>query len=429
MKTILLSGLLISSQFLSFHYSWATERLEHSEAQWKADAGGQIRVRGDFALSQNLTDFTFAPGEKEAQFLERVRLHGCIGIPGLGVKAFVQVQWYGRWGGVDRCSQINLYQGYIEWSRILGSCFSLKVGRQDFAYGSAFFLGADDFYDGLSWDGFKISLNASDVFSSELIGAKMAKLDPGDPHIYLTGIYSSCRIYKEGSLEGYLFYSKGGFPILHREFKAIESVENWYTLGTRLAGKVGRIDYELEPQLQWRRERNTMGGGKYNVRAYGGHMDFGYTLRVPWETCVFAGYAFGSGKNDPPDGKTMEFHGDIFNDHHLVGDINIINDLSGITINEIHASGIQLCVVGISLNPLPGLDLNLDVHRFWAARGFQNFSKDLGVEINLRASCKIKKGGSLIIGFNRFFTGRFFEQASGSKEDINYTYVQAQVDF
>jgi len=38
----------------------------------------------------------------------------------------------------------------------------LKLGRQDFAYGSTFLLGANDFYNGLSWDAVKVSIHASD---------------------------------------------------------------------------------------------------------------------------------------------------------------------------------------------------------------------------------------------------------------------------
>jgi|SRR6266508_377511 len=62
----------------------------------EADAGGQIRLRGDFARNQNLTDFTFTPGQKDS------------------------VSPYGRWGGTDSRSEIDLYQGYIEWEKILG---------------------------------------------------------------------------------------------------------------------------------------------------------------------------------------------------------------------------------------------------------------------------------------------------------------------
>ncbi len=404
------------------------EKPGSKENRWKVDAGGQVRSRGDFARNQNFTDFTFTPGQKEAQFLERTRLHGSIENPGLGLKVFVQPQWYGRWGGTDKRSEIDLYQGYVEWEKILGSPVSLKAGRQDFSYGSTFFLGPNDFYNGLSWDGLKVSLNVKEDLSSDFIAAKMAKLNPGDPNIYLTGLYTTYKIYKEGSLEGYFFYNKGGFPFLHREFE-VRSGQKWFTLGVRLAGKVNRFDFELEPQFQWGRVKNPIDDGKDKVRAYGGHVDLGYTFKLPWEPRIFAAYAFGSGDDDPLDGKVTQFHGNIFNDNYLVGDMSVIADLSGVTVNDIHSSGIHVWVAGISVNPLPDLNLNLDVHRFLASKGVSGFSKDLGVEVDLVAAYKVMKRISVLTGLNRFFTGRFFEQASGSKKNIDYVYIQGQVEF
>ena len=227
--------------------SQSGEESKPPENRWKLDAGGQVRIRGDFAKNQNLTDFTFTPGQKEAQFLERTRLHGSIENPALGLKVFVQPQWYGRWGGIDRRSEIDLYQGYIEWDKILGSPVSLKAGRQDFSYGSTFFLGPNDFYNGLSWDGIKGSIDLHKDLSLDVIGVKMAKLNSSDPDIYLTGFYAIYKIFEESSLDGYLFYNKGGFPFLHREIEVTEKGQKWFTLGVRFAGKLGRFDFELEP--------------------------------------------------------------------------------------------------------------------------------------------------------------------------------------
>src|SRR3989304_4507432 len=175
--------------------SQSGEESKPSENRWKLDAGGQVRIRGDFAKNQNLTDFPFPPGQKEAQFLERPRLHGSIENPALGLKVFVQPQWYGRWGGIDRRSELDLYQGYIEWEKVMGSPVSLKAGRQDFSYGSTFFLGPNDFYNGLSWDGFKVNVAPENRFSIDFLGVKMAKLNPGDPNIYLTGAYATYKVY------------------------------------------------------------------------------------------------------------------------------------------------------------------------------------------------------------------------------------------
>ena len=397
--------------------------------QWELDLGGQVLLRGDFAKNQNFTDFAFTPGHNEAQFLERTRLQASVENHSMNLEAFVQVQWYGRWGGIDKRSAFDLYQGYIEWEKILGSPVSLKGGRQEFLYGSAFFIGTNDFYNGLSWDGFKTSISPFEELVVDIIGTKMVKLNPGDPNIYLTGLYTTYKTYKGGSLEGYLFYNKGGFPIYQGEFALIDPGQKWFTLGARLAGKVSRFDYELEPQFQCGKVKKVIGDGKDPVRAYGGHIDLGYTFKLPWEPRLFAAYAYGSGDNDPFDGRYREFHGTTFNDSYLYGDMNVIADQSGVTVNDVHASGLQIWVAGISVNPFPRLNVTLRAHRFLANEVPSRFSKDLGTELDLPISYKLTKGISFIVGLCKFYTGRFFEQASGSKKNIDYVYVQGQVEF
>jgi hypothetical protein len=397
--------------------------------QWEFDFGGQVRLRGDFAKNQNFTDFAFTPGHNEAQFLERTRLQASVENHTLNLEAFVQVQWYGRWGGINKRSAFDLYQGYIEWEKILGSPVSLKAGRLEFLYGSAFFIGTNDFYNGLSWDGVKASLNPFEPLNIDILGAKMVKLNPGDPDIYLTGSYATYKTYKEGSLEAYLFYNKGGFPISHREFVLPDSGQKWFTLGTRFTGKVGGFDYELEPQCQWGKVKEAIGDGRDIVKAYGGHIDLGYTFKLPWEPRLFGAFAYGSGDNNPFDGRYREFHGSVFNDSYLYGDMNVIADQSGLTVNDVHASGLQIWVAGISVNPLSKLNMTLHVHRFLASKVPSGFSKDIGTELDLSVSYKLKKGISIIVGLNKFYTGHFFEQASGSNKNIDYAYIQAQVEF
>jgi hypothetical protein len=397
--------------------------------EWEIDAGGQVRLRGDFAKNQNFTNLSFTPGHDEAQFLERTRLQASVENHDLNLKALVQVQWYGRWGGLDNRSAFDLYQGYVEWEKILGSPVSLKAGRQEFLYGSAFFIGTNDFYNGLTWDGFKGSLNPFEGLTIDVLGSKMVKLNPGDPNIYLAGLYTTYKIFKEGSLEPYLFYNKGGFPFFHKEFSLVDSGQNWYTLGSRFAGKVGGFDFELEPQFQWG-EVKAVGDGRDAVRAYGGHIDLGYTFRLPWEPRLFGKYAYGSGDNNPFDGTYREFHGSIFNDDgSLYGDMKVVPDQSGVTVNGIHASGLQIWVVGISIKPLSNLSVTLRAHRFLAVKTPSGFSRDVGTEIDLPISYELTKRISFIVGLNRFYTGRFFRQASGSGKNIDYGYIQAQVEF
>ncbi|MGD0920042.1 MAG: alginate export family protein [Thermodesulfobacteriota bacterium] len=396
--------------------------------EWEFDFGGQVRLRGDFAKNQNLTDFAFTPGHNEAQLLERTRLQASIENHSLNMEAFFQSQWYGRWGGIDRRSDFDLYQGYLQWEKIFALPVSLKAGRQEFFYGSAFFIGTNDFYNGLTWDGFKTRISPVERLDVDVIGAKMVRLNPGDPDIYLAGLYETYKILKEGSLEAYLFCNKGGFPLSHREFVLVDSGQKWFTLGVRYAGEATEFEYELEPQIQWGEVRNAM-NGKDVVRAYGGHVNLGYTFKLPWEPRIFGAYAYGSGDNNPFDGRYREFHGTVFNDDSdLYGDMRILTDQSGVTVERTHASGLQIWVGGLSLKPLSNLNVTVRIHRFLANKVPASFSKDIGTEFDSEISYKLTKGISILVGLDEFYTGRFFREASGSR-NVNYFYIQAQADF
>jgi hypothetical protein len=41
----------------------------------------------------------------------------------------------------------------------------------------------------------------------------------------------------------------------------------------------------------------------------------------------------------------------------------------------------------------------------------------------------LTEGISFIGGLNKFYTGRFFEKALGSKKNIEYAYMRAEVEF
>ncbi|HVP77436.1 MAG TPA: outer membrane channel, partial [Thermodesulfobacteriota bacterium] len=92
-------------------------------------------------------------------------------------------------------------------------------------------------------------------------------------------------------------------------------------------------------------------------------------------------------------------------------------------------SGLQIWVGGISINPLSGLNVTLRAHHSLANKVPSGFSKDVGTEVDLDISYKLRKGISFILGLNKFYTGRFFEEASGSNKNMEYIYIQAEVEF
>jgi hypothetical protein len=389
--------------------------------------GGQLRLRGDFAGNQNLSDFSFDPGIHDEQLLARTRLDVSLR-PYAWLKTFVQGQYYARRGNSD-FSKADLYQAYVELSDIASKPFDLKAGRQEFCYGSAFFLGANDFYDGLVWDGVKAKVTPSDNLWIDLIGARYVKLkeNKSDTEPALYGIYSSYKWLKDSDLDLYFFYHKGGFNFFHAD--QADGAE-WFTLGARAAGKIKeKFDYEVEPIYQFGKIDNTARADSDTIAAYGGHIEAGYTFKTRYNLRIFSGYAFGSGDNDASDKKYREFHGNIYNDNYIVGDTGLVPDLSGVDVGGLRASGMHIGLIGISADVLPKLNLNFDYHYFVADKMPVGISRRLGSEVNFITTYKLLENLNVIFSANRFFTADFFRDATGSGKDINYFFVQTQFEF
>ncbi len=393
------------------------------------EIGGEVRLRGDFVKNQSLSDFSINPDAKDNQILNRTRMGLSLNFSDQ-IKGFVQGQFYSRESEKNEdYSKASLYQANIEISNIDNTHISLKIGRQDFCYGSAFFLGNNDFYDGLSWDGLKVNISPNDKFQIDLIGARFVDLtkNVSDDEPALYGAYSSYTLKNNTYLDLYFFSHEGGFRFFHTD---LPDSPQWYTLGTRIAGELeNHIDFEFEPIYQFGKIDNPDTSERDSISTFGGHFEAGYTMDTERKPRLFAGYAFGQGDNNTSDNKYQEFHSNIYNDNYIVGDVSLIPDVSGATSGDIRASGLHVFVSGISMDLQPKLNLNLDYHHFTADKTPTGISKAIGSEVNLILTYELLENINLIASANRFFAGQFFKDAADSKKDIDYFYIQTQVEF
>lgn len=385
-------------------------------------------VRPEATTNFSPGSFSFMPGNDESRILFRVRPSVTVS-PSENFSARVEGQWYAFRNDTD-FSIFSLYQGYVEGAPPGVKGVSIKAGRQELIYGSAFLLGADTFFDGLTFDAAKLSLNPSKKFSLDLFGGKYVKKWAGDIEGKLYGIYATHAPKETFSVDLYGFRDTGGPGATH----VGGAHEVTYSVGTRLNGKVGKlVAYELEPVYQFgRKDRD--GASHNHISAYGGHADLTIDPalgRYPGK--IFLSYAYGSGDGSPQDGKFTEFH-NLNNDTSLIGDMSVIGDLSGLSLsdpagNEVRASGLHVLTIGGGLDLTDRLNLSLDGHWFRANKVPAGFSREIGFETNLILTCKIKESISVVLSGNRFFTGVFFRDAAGSGKDINYVYAQLQATF
>jgi len=381
-------------------------------------------VRAETATNFSLGSFSFTPGNDEGRILFRLRPSVTVN-PSENLTARVEGQWYAFYDDRD-FSEFTLYQGFVEGTVAGAKKLSVKAGRQEFVYGSGFLLGNDAFYDGLSFDALKASLKPANGVSVDLFGGQYVRRNSGGIAGKLYGIYATYAPRETLSVDLYGFRDTGGAGETH----VGGDHERTYSVGTRFTGNTAgkKVAFEVEPVYQFGR-KNRDGASHDHISAYGGHVDV--TIDPPlgrYPGMIFLSYAYGSGDGNPQEGKFTEFHNPN-NDTSLIGDMNVIGELSGIVVGDSAASGLHVFTAGGGVDLTEKLNLSLDGHYFRANKVPAGFRKEIGIETNLIFTYKLNDRISLLASANRFFTGGFFKDAAASGKDIDYVYAQLQATF
>lgn len=132
------------------------------------------------------------------------------------------------------------------------------------------------------------------------------------------GVYAATTVAKGVSLDVYSLN-------LDRDrvrFGTVTGDERRRSLGARLAGKTGAIDYEVEAMVQ----RGHF--ASQDIRAWGGGASAGYTFAAPWKPRLSVRRDIGSGDHDATDGKLATFNplfprGAYFSEEALVSWSNL----------------------------------------------------------------------------------------------------------
>jgi hypothetical protein len=387
--------------------------------------GLDAMLRGESATNFNFTDFTLSPGNSDQRMLLRIR-PSLTFAPTDYISARIEGQWYTHNGDTDS-DKVSFYQGFLE-AGLPGRKVVVRAGRQELVYGSAFMLGADGFFDGLSFDAVKLGLKPVEPLAIDLFAGKYARVNSGGIAGELYGIHGTYAMSDDLALDLYGFLDTGGEGLTHEG-----KDERTFSVGARFAGKLGRhVAFELEPVYQF--GRHVENSAHRDISAFGGHVDLTVARALGRYPCKGGlSYAFGSGDGDRAGGKFGEFHNPN-NDTPLIGDMSVVGDLSGVTAidpagSEVHASGLHVVTAGGGVDVTEKLNVSLSGHYFRAVRTPAGISRDVGFETNLILTYKLTDQVSLLASANRFFTGSFFSDATGSGKEINYGYLQAQATF
>ena len=373
-------------------------------------------VRGEGVGSLNLSDFGYQPDHREGGLLYRVKPYA-YWHPVDYIDIHLEGQGYGSMGGHDKSPDLSLYQGFAE-ARIPGKDWlSVKAGRQEFSYGSTFILGPDSFYNGLSFDAARVRLQPITGLSVDLLSGFYAAPSADGVKGNLSGAYASYAFSDGNALDAYGFRDTGSV-----DHHAGERLDSW---GLRGTAKFEAITLELEPVYQSGEVLNPTTGGNDSISAYGGHADLSADATLGGLHHKFSiGYALGSGtKGAANGGSTAGEFRNPNNDTCIIGDMNVIGDLSGITVNDHHASGLQIITIGWGIDLTKNLTFSATSHYSSAGAVENGFSRSIGLETDFSMNYAINEDFSLLLAYDRFFTGAFFRDASGRSSDINYGYA------
>jgi hypothetical protein len=388
--------------------------------EYKVGVGGFLR--GEGVGNFRLTDFSYAPGHGEGRFLYRVKPFA-YWHPSDWLDIHAEGQGYGFTGGSHQeYNKFSLYQGFIE-AKLPGSdLLALKGGRQEFSYGSTFILGPDSFYDGLSFDAARLRVRPVESLTVDLLVGAYATPFSGGVEGNLAGAYATYAFSEGNAVEAYAFRDSGSTDHHVGEYLA--------TWGLRGTAKLGPVAVEFEPVYQSGRAFNSVLGGNDRIDAFGGHLDLSTeSVLAGFNNKFFASYAYGSGSRDAANGVSAarEFRTPN-NDNSLVGDMSVIGDMSGVTVGDHHASGLQIYTLGWGLDLTKELNFSATGRYFLANNVEAGFSKNLGLETDFTLTYVMSDNLSLVAGYDRFFTGGFFRDASGSGKNIDYGYLMVQFD-
>ena len=378
-----------------------------------------LRVRGEFReRAEGFSNSGFVDERDDAYFLSRIRLTATA--TASAIAATVQVQDARVGGksvgptGAPFRSAFDLRQAFVD-AGSAKSRVALRAGRQEMAFGDQRLVGHAGWLNAArAFDGARVTIRSApaqiDVFAASVVRTLAGEFDKSGNGNRFAGTHvSSTRLLPHATAEPYVFYRRDGN--LRAESGAIGSLEQ-ITTGGRLAGKLpGRLDYNLEMDLQ----RGSL--GQDSVRAWAGHWQLRHTLSAASVPRLTAEYNFASGDADPLDGVRGTFDQLYPTAHDKYG---LADQVGWRNIHDVR--------VGFDVTPFKATPIAVNYHSYWLAEKRDALyaasgaalarvmtgatSARVGHEIDVQISRPLFPQLALTAGYAHLFAGPFLKQAT-----------------
>jgi hypothetical protein len=331
----------------------------------------------------------------------------------------------------------DLYEAWVKL-RMCDAPFWLQIGRQELIYGDKRLLGNSNWRNaGRSFDALRLLYEKGDakldLFAANRVLVDSNAWDHADHHDNFLGAYGTVKNLPYGLQDLYLFYRDDNN-------RRIEE----YTLGTRIVGDKGPIDWNLEGAYQWGSSVDAVSPFIDKTlfldhQAWAVHAEVGYTCKDnPLKPRLAFEYDFASGDKDPLDHEDNTFDQLFPNNHTPFGIMDFVGwkNMEAVGIKSSWQQTKKL-KVGVDWfffwQPEPSTDAWYDT----SGRTFRNAAgkpagSHVGNELNLLATYKLTDKFGIEGGYGHFFSGGLAADTAtvgGGADDANFVYVQTTWKF
>lgn len=341
---------------------------------------GMIRGRLDYI--NNYSDLTDGqPNGINSDGFSLFPMRAIIGVTGMfsdNVKAHVDIQYLGQYGDeppqkdvpgftspnfgpgsllsgpltqsanpyLFNTQGVQFYQGYVELDKIGGSDFSLRIGRQEHTFGTELFLGDNDFYGGLAFDGvrgmWQHGSNDLNFFYYRTADLRVIAGDGDSVNSNLFGATYDWHFKDWGAVGGYVLVGQdggGGGPVGFPDSKVNTIGAHWYRpMADKIDSTLNMFDWNIEYAVQNGDIGEPTGGPKTDISAWVGEAWFGFNFNAGSSTHgrVHVGTLMTSGDKASTTTKDEEFF-TLFGDFHAnnrFGDMDFIDEFGPSNITD-----------------------------------------------------------------------------------------------
>ena len=338
----------------------------------------------------------------------------------------------------------ELFDCYVEATDPFAKIATLKVGRQQLAYGDTRVFTTGNWSNTTTWlwDAAKLSLKYNKQFLDVYYG-KTEVHESDQLSVLHTYGYESCGFY--GHLQAAAFFKELGlepFALSKNNQQRGTGTDAAYKGGDGVSGELksyfygariyGKDLYGFDFDATYIKEGGDWANDEIDAYAY--HVLLGYSLKShSMKPCLSVEYSYASGDTDSTDDKHETFD-TAFTGKTLFGKMGIVawKNLKDYQVN-------------FSVKPMKIMNLKLSYHylelaestdAYYLKAGYKTGTDatKLGQEIDVCARFDVIKGSNLELGYSHLFAGDVIEdlEAAGridTKVDANWFYVQWTTKF